>query len=90
MKAPQPITDLLPFAYGWQQPEFAFVERGVLFYQTTAYSNAGGGTHTIFFPVNTGERTLHAHERWEILADDAVRAVESRTVRRNGWSNIDH
>ena len=90
MNAPQAVTDLISSAYGWSKPRFAFIEQGLVFYQTIAHSNAGGSSHTVSFPVGIIGRTLASEEKWETLADDALRAVKDGAVRRNGYSIIDH
>ncbi len=81
MNAPKCITDLIPHAYSWENPRFAFYERGLLVYITRAHSNAGGSEHYVYFPVEPGNRTLKAYEDWGTLADDATRAVENGTAR---------
>jgi hypothetical protein len=81
MNAPQSIQELIPRAYSWKEPRFARFENGLLIYQTTAYSNAGGSTHHVYFPVDPGGRTLNAQETWEVLEDDATRAVENKKIR---------
>jgi hypothetical protein len=90
MNAPKAVTDLIPNAYDWSRPKFGFIEHGVVFYQTRAHSNAGGNSHSIYFPVSISGRTLSDEEKWETLVDDALRAINDGVVRRNGYSIIDH
>jgi hypothetical protein len=90
MNAPQAVTDLIPHAYGWSQPRFAFIEHGVVFYQTLASSNAGGSSHTVSFPISISGRNLSNEEKWETFVNDAQQAVEDGTVRLNARSFIDH
>ena len=86
MTAPEAVRKLIPHAYGWSKPHFAFIERGTVFYRTRALSNAGGSSHTILFPVNIDGKTLSADEQWENLAGDATPAVENKTTRRDGFT----
>ncbi len=89
MSTPQAVADLIPSAYGWSKPKFAFIDHGSVFYKTSASSNAGGSSHTVCFPVNVNERTLRAEESWESLTDDVVLAIRSGKIRCGGFTS-DH
>ena len=85
--APKALTDLIPHAYGWSQPRFASIENGLVFYKTCGWSNAGGSSHTISFPVNIRRKNLSAEDQWENLAGNAVQAVKNRSARQSRFTS---
>ena len=86
-EVPKAITDIIPYAYSWARPRFAFIEQGLVFYQTRAFSNAGGCSHYISFPVNILGKNLAVEDQGENLSEDAEQAIKNGTVRQDSFRN---